>query len=326
MHRVNRRSSLLPPTPSGAAVRSLLALALLAVVPRGARATPADPPVALTPPPEEFGGPGSGLDLVWTIANRTGVARSVTLELTCARSWRMSRPIPLVVPPGDSVRFSVAFSVPDTAAVGEVLLFGRVHPDGDATLLDSCASVLLVKSAPQAAVALEIASDLVRLEWSTGLRLGNLGIFELSRDGRGWHPEGASHADERGRVVFEDRSVTPGSTVEYRMRAMYGNLAMVSAVTTVHVPTLTPFAITGLRPNPAQTPLTVAFTLYERAAVRLEVYDLAGRRVLAGDLGALAPGPHLHTFEANAPLRSGVYELRLTSGAQSSSIRAVIAR
>lgn len=158
------------------------------------------------------------------------------------------------------------------------------------------------------------------------MRPSALGIVELQRDGEGWHPEGGIYADDDGRCAFEDRNVTPGSTVEYRMRAMYNGLAMVSAVTTVHVPELTPLAIAGLRPNPSRASPVIAFTLPQRAATRLDVYDVAGRRVWASDLGVLAPGPHVQTLEPNGALRSGVYVFRLTCGARSVSVSGVIAR
>jgi hypothetical protein len=70
----------------------------------------------------------------------------------------------------------------------------------------------------------------------------------------------------------------------------------------------------------------VAFTLSERTATRLEVFDLAGRRVWESDLGVLAPGPHLQAIEPNSALRSGVYVFRLTSGARSASVSGIITR
>jgi len=316
---------------SGAEFGLLLALLSLLMVHRVSAAAPATPEgvpaLSLTAPPGGLVGPGSGLEMIWTITNRSDVARNVTLEITSSRSWPRARTVTgLAVPPNDSKGFVVPFSLPDTAAAGQVSVFARVHLDADATPLDSCASVLSVLNAPQAAVPVEIAADLVRLEWSGWLRWRDTGIVEVSRDDQGWYPDGSITADEQGRCAFEDHSVEPGGTVAYRLRATVAGLTMVSAVTTVHVPTLTPLAIAGLRPNPSLGMPVVAFTLPERAATRVEVYDVAGRRVYESDLGVLAPGPHLQTLEPDGALRSGVYVFRLTSGGRSVSVRGVIAR
>jgi len=331
MRRESRRIRVLRSCASGAGLGLLLALVSLSVVARVSAAAPATAEesamLSLTAPPGSLVGPGTGLEMFWTIANRTDVARSVTLEFTSSRSWPLARHSRgIAVPPNDSTSFLMPFSVPDTAAAGQVSIFARVHLDADPTPLDSCASVLSILNAPQAAVPVEIAADFVRLEWSGWLDWRDTGIVEVSRDDQGWYPDGLIAADEQRRCAFEDREVKPGSTVGYRLRAMVNGMAMVSAVTTVHVPTLTPFAIAGLRPNPSHAAPAVAFTLSERTAIRLEVYDLAGRRVWESDLGVLAPGPHLQAIEPNGLLRSGVYLFRLTSGARSVSASGVIAR
>ena len=182
---------------------------------------------------------------------------------------------------------------------------------------------------PPAALPVVIEPDLVRLDWSTWLLSDNAGIVEVSRDGSDWTSDGKVITDAQGHCTFEGRSVTPGSTVQYRLREMVyltppQRLGMVSGVTTVHVPT--PLTLAGLRPNPSHAAPAVAFTLSERAATRLEVYDVAGRRVWARDLGVLEPGPHLETVGPGDALRSGVFVFRLVSGARSLSVRGVIAR
>jgi hypothetical protein len=265
--------------------------------------------------------------MIWTIANHTDADCSVTLEVTGSRSWPLAKAYwGIDVPPDTSVHFLIPSSVPDTAAAGDVSLLAQVHLDGDTTTLDRRACVIPVMSAPAAGIPVVIVSDLVRVEWSTWLHSNDCGIVEVQRDGRGWVPDGSVTADIAGRCAFEDRSVTPGSTVDYRLRATSNGLTMVSAVATVHVPERTPLAIAGLRPNPSRVAPVVAFTLPERAVTRLEVYDVAGRRVYARDLGALAPGPHMHTLESSGALPSGVCVFRLTSGGRSVSARGVIAR
>ena len=69
-----------------------------------------------------------------------------------------------------------------------------------------------------------------------------------------------------------------------------------------------------LFPNPAQDQVTVAFTLPAQAAVRIELYDLMGRRVaIAGENPALPAGEHRQEIETHA-LPAGLYFCNLTVG------------
>jgi len=66
----------------------------------------------------------------------------------------------------------------------------------------------------------------------------------------------------------------------------------------------------------------VAFTLPESGRARLDVVDLAGRRLHHIDLGVLAAGPH--TRELANPAPAGVYFLRLSTATHSVTSRMVV--
>lgn len=74
------------------------------------------------------------------------------------------------------------------------------------------------------------------------------------------------------------------------------------------------------RPNPFNPRTTIRFELPEAASVRLEIFDLAGRRVTTLVAANLPAGPHEATWDGTgrrggaAP--SGNYIARLTAGAQ----------
>jgi len=70
------------------------------------------------------------------------------------------------------------------------------------------------------------------------------------------------------------------------------------------------FALHGASPNPARGALRVSFTLPDDRPARLEVWDVAGRRVAARDVGALGTGAH-HVEIHGVHLPPGVYLLRL---------------
>ncbi|CAN5608364.1 hypothetical protein BH23BAC4_BH23BAC4_09130 [soil metagenome] len=67
-------------------------------------------------------------------------------------------------------------------------------------------------------------------------------------------------------------------------------------------------------PNPATGAATIHFELAESAQVRLEVFDLLGRRVATLVDGPTSSGSQSVTFDTSG-LPSGVYVYRLTSGA-----------
>ena len=85
-------------------------------------------------------------------------------------------------------------------------------------------------------------------------------------------------------------------------------------------------ALHGARPNPSLSGLSAAFTLPDAAATRLEVTDLAGRRIVARDVGGLGPGEHVVDLAEGRSLPPGVYLLRLTRGDESVTARAVVIR
>jgi hypothetical protein len=81
-----------------------------------------------------------------------------------------------------------------------------------------------------------------------------------------------------------------------------------------HTPELpSAFTLQGNYPNPFNPTTTVTFDLPERAEVRLEIYDVLGRRVLAVPQRSFSAGANL-TVEIDASsLASGMYIYRLTA-------------
>src|SRR5205085_6447138 len=89
----------------------------------------------------------------------------------------------------------------------------------------------------------------------------------------------------------------------------------VAAVAALSVPAggvdLPGLALEGVFPNPAPGVPAVYFTLRSTAAAKLDVLDIAGRRVMQRELGSLGPGRHVVTLDSSPPLDSGIYFLRL---------------
>jgi len=71
---------------------------------------------------------------------------------------------------------------------------------------------------------------------------------------------------------------------------------------------------------------TGAARAHDAERALFEVYDVAGRRMLAREVGSLGVGQHHLDLSQEAHLPAGVYQLCLTQGAQRAIRRAVVLR
>ena len=85
------------------------------------------------------------------------------------------------------------------------------------------------------------------------------------------------------------------------------------------------FGVIGAAPNPVRGTARVRFLATGTDAARLDVYDVLGRRVAALASGVVATGEQSAMLDASG-LAPGVYVLRLTQGARTSSQTFMVAR
>lgn len=85
------------------------------------------------------------------------------------------------------------------------------------------------------------------------------------------------------------------------------------------------FALNPNYPNPFMDRTTLSFSVARAERIRLEVYDLLGRRVATLVDEERAPGHHEVVFDART-LASGAYIARLIAGAQSATQRIQVVR
>ncbi len=79
-------------------------------------------------------------------------------------------------------------------------------------------------------------------------------------------------------------------------------------------------------PNPFSTSTTIAYSLPRMEHVRLEVYDMLGRRVAVLVDEPRPAGTHEHQFLANSGLAPGLYVARLRTGDASAAVRMMLVR
>jgi hypothetical protein len=128
-------------------------------------------------------------------------------------------------------------------------------------------------------------------------------------------------ANAGGEIGFHDATVVAGR--RYRYALSIENGARRLAEVALEVPLALAFSLAGAQPNPALRDLSLAFSLPNASPARLDVFDLAGRRVVGRDVGALGAGRHVLSMGRVSP---GVYVVRLEQGAHSATVRAAVLR
>jgi hypothetical protein len=84
-------------------------------------------------------------------------------------------------------------------------------------------------------------------------------------------------------------------------------------------------ALSGTHPNPSRGDrMLVRFALPSSEPASLELFDVAGRRIAARDVGSLGPGVHAVELAPGSRVRTGVYLLRLTQSGAERRMRAVV--
>jgi hypothetical protein len=174
-------------------------------------------------------------------------------------------------------------------------------------------------------VSSEATPDVVRLRWrmegGAGLR-ADVQRREASGD---WLTLASLQPDGVGDIAFEDRAVTPGASYEYRLRWSEDETEHVAGDVRVVVPRSAALALSPPEPNPSAGAFRVRFALAGGAPARLEVLDVAGRRIAVRELSAGA-GSHVEEFAAAATWPAGLYLVRLSEGGRARVTRLAIAR
>ncbi len=84
-------------------------------------------------------------------------------------------------------------------------------------------------------------------------------------------------------------------------------------------------ALEGARPNPASLGrVAIAFTLPSDGPARMDLYDLAGRRVRSRAIEPATAGRHVLDLAAGDRLAPGVYFVKLTQDGESRAVRMVV--
>ncbi len=174
-------------------------------------------------------------------------------------------------------------------------------------------------------VSVDAEPGRVRLIWFAADGASVLATVERRTETGHWQRLADVTADGTGRLVYEDRAVTPGARYAYRLSHPDGGTVAYTAETWVTVPA-PGFALRGLTPNPSAGDPMVAFSLVSGEPATIELYDIHGRLVLSREVGSLGAGAQSVRLAARGELPPGVYGVRLRQGAAIATARAVVLR
>jgi hypothetical protein len=161
----------------------------------------------------------------------------------------------------------------------------------------------------------------VELTWWVSDAEGEVTIERNDRSG--WKPVGTGWPAGNRLLEFHDANVVAGRSYGYRLIVTSDGGKVAMAEVWVDVPEAAQgLAVIGFRPNPAPTGASVYFTLPNSAPARLEVLDVAGRRVFSREVGGLGAGQHLVRVDRATP--PGVYVLRLTQSGRAVTAKATL--
>jgi hypothetical protein len=166
--------------------------------------------------------------------------------------------------------------------------------------------------------------DAARLEWRTGRGASFTPMLERRIRDADWRTLAMLLPDGLGTLRYEDRDVVAGTVYEYRLSWSDGTGALrFTEPVVLSIPTALRFSFAGALPNPSRGALTFHFTLDAPGPARLELMDIAGRRVADVRL-ALAPGEYRHPLVLAQRLPPGIYTSRLRHGTHDVTRRVVI--
>ena len=180
-----------------------------------------------------------------------------------------------------------------------------------------------------------VVRPIATIEYKDGVTIGMMNTCAASchRNGRGSRntPDSLPAAPAFGTVDRnlglwkEPSDVELADSLWYHYQRMFGRGAVRDGDAVAGK-----LAIVSIAPNPVRERASIRFSLPRRADVRLEVYDIAGKRVRTLATGVLDGGSYTETWKGNdelgAPVDAGTYIIRLRAGGHTASGKIVVVR
>ena len=189
------------------------------------------------------------------------------------------------------------------------------HPDGSGDGLAVLSAAIL---------PFEDSSRLYLVGATTGL----YSTTELAGDATVWTQEGASVIGSAPVYDLAARASDGFVAVATHGSGLYSAFFEPDRNTHIErddVPTPAMFSLAQNYPNPFRTTTTITYGIRRSGPVRLDVFDVQGRRVAALASGVFAPGQYRVTWDATT-LTSGVYFYQLQAGGRTLTRQMTVVR
>ena len=218
-----------------------------------------------------------------------------------------------------------------TAGEGQIIY--KTGPDN--TVLPGFWQIAGLSSSVEVAIASfsgELRHGAVELAWIASAT-GSLDGFNVYR-GEGASPEQLEKLNDEpfgtaGINIYLDESALPGRTYTYQVGGLQGDREFLSFTLSFSVPAI-PLTLYQNYPNPFNPSTSISFYLPGPERVRLEIYDIQGRRIRTLADQTMEGGRHtLHwngTNDAGSNVSSGVYLYRLVCGKNALTRKLVMMR
>ncbi|MFI5371541.1 MAG: T9SS type A sorting domain-containing protein, partial [Candidatus Eisenbacteria bacterium] len=213
--------------------------------------------------------------------------------------------------PGDDVGAFYKLAATDVHA--NASLYSLVSPAGPTSVL-------------AALVSADAGDGTVRLTWAAIADPTLRATLYRSESGGSWHVLTGLVPGGDGMIRYRDGDVRPGHHYDYRLGAWEVDHETLFGQASVDVPMLA-LAVVALRPNPSSGgTVTLAYTTAGPGTVRIEVLDVAGRRMLSREITTVSTGRWTLALDETSRWAAGVYAVRLRQGTQTAIARLVVNR
>lgn len=170
---------------------------------------------------------------------------------------------------------------------------------------------------------------LVSWEIAEGAPMDGFNVYRAETDAREFERLNESPLDPAGTRAYRDATAMPGRAYDYRLGALEGGGEILSPELRIELPAM-PLTLFQNAPNPFNPSTRISFFLPDPVRVRIEIFDVSGRRVAVPVDGRYAAGRHsVHwdgTNAAGGAVASGVYYYRMTAGKAAMTKKLVLLR
>ena len=273
--------------------------------------------------------PGSIRAVSFALIDESGVDRAYEYTLESAREWPGFPIRGLVFAGGLGTEYvSIGIPVPDTAAFGVVGFDLDLRARGSAASEVSCSFQLNGEAAPIVADGASAEPGRVVVQWSS-TRPGLVVTVARRPEDGAWRAIERIEVPSSGLLRFEDPDVEADRRYYYRIDVSEPEIAGSYGQIRVDVPTGSSgmtLAFAPDQPHPVVGSLDVQFDLPAAGDVRLEGFDVRGRRAFAESRSYGSAGRQSFRVSDTNRLSAGVYFVRLTNDDRTIERRLVFLR